>query len=70
VEEQFSKNKEILAASVQMTELCEEFGESQKLTKNMADAFISNVYVHDIRNIEIEFRFEDKVAEIKSLFSC
>lgn len=41
------------------------FGEAEKLTKEMADAFIESVYVHEEYRLEIVYRFADCLAEVQ-----
>lgn len=41
------------------------FGDAEKLTKEMADAFIEAVYVHEGYRLEIVYRFADCLAEIQ-----
>ncbi|MCC8101816.1 MAG: recombinase family protein [Clostridiales bacterium] len=41
------------------------FGNAEKLTKEMADAFIESVYVHEEYRLEIVYRFADCLAEVQ-----
>lgn len=41
------------------------FGDAEKLTKEMADAFIESVYVHEEYRLEIVYRFADCLAEVQ-----
>ena len=68
--ETFEKNKALLEHSEEMLDVTEEFEAADKLTKPMVDKLISNVYVHDLKHLEIEFAFEDKIHEIQETFGC
>lgn len=41
------------------------FGDAEKLTKEMADAFIESVYVYEEYRLEIVYRFADCLAEVQ-----
>lgn len=39
------------------------FLNEERLTKNMAEALIENVFIYENRRVEIQFRFEDVIKE-------
>ncbi|MGF0008509.1 hypothetical protein ACQRBP_14470 [Eubacteriales bacterium SGI.150] len=41
--------------------LCRKFESSDGLTMELAHAFIKAIYVYDVDNIEIEWRFKDVI---------
>ena len=46
--------------------LMEELGSGRELTKNLVDAFIEKVYIHDINHIEVKFKFDDLMNQMIS----
>lgn len=50
--------------AVEMTNLSGKYAGAKKLTREMVEAFIDCVYVHDPENIEIVFLFEDSIREL------
>ena len=50
--------------AVEMTNLSGKYAGAKKLTREMVEAFIDCVYVHDPENIEIVFLFVDSIREL------
>lgn len=55
---------DILDHAKEMVEQANGNGKAKKLTRELADVFIRNVYVYSQSQIEIEFIYEDVLGEM------
>lgn len=63
-EEEFDRQSGLWKSAANMNAIAKKFAGEQKLSRQMAEAFIENVYIYAPNRIEIVFRHEDEIAKL------
>ena len=63
-EEEFDRQSGLWESAANMNAIAKKFVGEQKLSRQMAEAFIENVYIYDPNRIEIVFQHEDEIAKL------
>lgn len=62
--EEYDRQNELWESESTISAMAKSFAGETKLTRQMVNAFIENVYIYNPKRVEIIFRHEDEVAKL------